>query len=119
MKPKDPALYHDVENNALLNDVFFYVLHHLPQLQNMHKYMVPAQADTDTRVMEAFVQRKCPQLPGPPHVPPVQKNSRNLLAYLETVVAFSPYYRANDGLMSQAGKMEIFYQQAVDRYKDF
>ncbi len=51
-----------------------------------HEYMVPAQADTDPRVMEAFVQRKYPQLPGPPHVPPVQLFSRKLLAYLETLV---------------------------------
>jgi hypothetical protein len=46
MKTEDPALFHAVENNTLLNDVFFYVLHHLPQgpqLQNMHEYMVPAQ----------------------------------------------------------------------------
>jgi hypothetical protein len=95
MKPEDPALYHDVEDNTLLNDVFFYVLHHRPQLQNMHEYMVLAQADTDPRVMEAFVQRKYTQLPGPPHGPPVQLVSRNLLAYLETLVAFSPYYRAD------------------------
>jgi hypothetical protein len=40
-----------------------------------------------------------------------------LLAYLETLVAFSPYYRADDGRM--AGNMETFYHQAVDRYKDF
>ncbi len=45
MKTEDPALYHAVENNTLLNDVFVYVLH-LPQLQNMHQYMVPAQ-DSD------------------------------------------------------------------------
>ncbi len=45
MKTKVPALYHAVENNTLLNDVFFNVLH-LPQLQNMHEYMVPAQ-DSD------------------------------------------------------------------------
>ncbi len=34
-------------------------------------------------------------------------------------MAFSPgpYYRADDGRM--AGKMETFYHQAVDRYKDF
>ncbi len=56
MKTENPALYHATENNTLLNDVFFYVLHHLPQLQKMHEYMVPAQADTNTRVMEAFVQ---------------------------------------------------------------
>ncbi len=36
MKTEDPALYHAVENNTLLNDVFFYILH-LPQLQNMHE----------------------------------------------------------------------------------
>jgi hypothetical protein len=42
MKTEGSALYHAVENNTLLNDVFFYVLH-LPQLQNMHGYMVPAQ----------------------------------------------------------------------------
>ncbi len=45
MKTEDPELYHAVENNTLLNNVFFYVLH-LPQLQNMHEYMVPAQ-DSD------------------------------------------------------------------------
>ncbi len=32
-------------------------------------------------------------------------------------MAFSPYYRADDGLM--AGKMKTFYHQAVDCYKDF
>ncbi len=45
MKTEDPALYNAVENNTLMNDVFFYVLH-FPQLQNMHEYMVPAQ-DSD------------------------------------------------------------------------
>jgi hypothetical protein len=98
---------------------FFYVLHHLPQLQNMHEYIVPARADTDPRVMEAFVQRKYPQLPGPPLVPPVHFFSSNLLAYFdsETLAAFSPYYRADDGRM--AGKMEAFRLQAVERDKSF
>jgi hypothetical protein len=83
----------------------------------MHEYIVPTRADTDPRVMEAFVQRKYQQLPGPPLVPPVQFFSRNLLAYLETLVAFSPCYRADDGRM--AGKMEAFHLQAVERYKSF
>ena len=112
MKPDAPALYDDDSNNTLLNDVFFYVLHHLPRLQNMHEYSVPAGAN-----MEAFVRRKHPQLEGPPSVPPVNFFSKNLLGYLETLVAFCPYYRADDGRM--AGKMETFYQQAVHRYKDF
>jgi hypothetical protein len=82
-----PALYHDDPNNTLLNDVFFYALHCLPQLQNMHKYRVDADAD-----IEAFMQRKYPQLEGPPYVPNVHFFSKNLLGYLETLVAFCPYY---------------------------
>ena len=112
MKSDAPALYHDDSNNTLLNDVFFYVLHHLPRLQNMHEYSVDAGQD-----IEAFVKRKYPQLEGPPSVPHVNFFSKNLLGYLETLVAFCPYYRADDGRM--AGKMETFYQQAVHRYKDF
>jgi hypothetical protein len=112
MKPDAPALYEDGSNNTLLNDVFFYVLHHLPRLQNMHEYSVDAGQD-----IEAFVQRKYPQLEGPPSVPPVFFFSKNLLAYLETLVAFCPYYRADDARM--AGKMEAFYQEAVKRYKEY
>jgi hypothetical protein len=107
--------------NPIHYELAFNVLHHLqvPQLQNMHECIVPARADTDPRVMEALVQRKYPQLPGPPLVPPVQFFSRNLLAYLdsETLVAFSPYYRADDGRM--AGKVEAFHLQAVERDKSF
>ena len=112
MKPDAPALYEDGKNNTLLNDVFFYVLHHLPQLQNMHEYSVDAGQD-----IEAFVKRKYPQLEGPPSVPYVFFFSKNLLAYLETLVAFCPYYRADDARM--AGKMEAFYQEAVKRYKAY
>jgi len=112
MKPDAPALYEDGKNNTLLNDVFFYVLHHLPRLQNMHEYSVDAGQD-----IEAFVKRKYQQLEGPPSVPPVFFFSKNLLAYLETLVAFSPYYRADDARM--AGKMEAFYQEAVNRYKAY
>ncbi len=80
----------------------------------MHEYRVDADAD-----IEAFVQRKYPQLEGPPYrdVPYVHFFPKNLLGYLEALVAFCPYYKADDGRM--AGKMEIFYQQAVHRYKDF
>ena len=112
MKPDAPALYEDGKNNTLLNDVFFYVLHHLPRLQNMHEYSVDAGQD-----IEAFVKRKYQQLEGPPSVPPVFFFSKNLLAYLETLVAFCPYYRADDARM--AGKMEAFYQEAVKRYKEY
>ena len=108
MKPGDP-LYTDDKHNTLLNDVFFYVLHHLPKLQNMHDYRV----DADTDITD-FVNRKFVELEGPPHVAHVHFFSKNLLAYLETLVAFCPYYMAADPRM--AGKMETFFQQAVQRY---
>ncbi len=33
-------LYHDVPENTLLNDVFFYIMYHLSSFQNMHEYQV-------------------------------------------------------------------------------
>ena len=87
-------LYHDVENNTLLNDFFFYLLHNLPSLQNMHEYRT--NAETDYR---EYVRRKYPALVGPPAVPETYFVSKQLVAYLETLIAFSPYYRADDGSM--------------------
>ena len=88
------------------------MLHHLPKLQNMHDYRVDANTDiTD------FVNSKFVELEGPPHVAHVHFFSKNLLAYLETLVAFCPYYKEADPRM--AGKMETFFQQAVKRYEHF
>ena len=111
MKPGDP-LYIDDKHNTLLNDVFFYVLHHLPKLQNMHDYRV----DADTDITD-FMNRKFVELEGHPHVAHVHLFSKNLLAYLEILVAFCPYYMAADPRM--AGKMETFYQEAINRYKAY
>jgi hypothetical protein len=42
---------------------------------------------------------------------------KELVAYLEILIAFSVYYRADDACMS--GRMEEqFYTQALARYKD-
>jgi hypothetical protein len=70
----------------------------------------------DTNIHE-FVHTGYYGLTGPPHVPETYHVSKELVAYLETLVAFSPYYRADDPRMS--GKMEPFYQQALLRYKDY
>ena len=43
--------------------------------------------------------------------------SKELVAYLETLVAFTLYYRADDARMS--GKMENFYTKALSRYNTF
>ncbi len=46
-----------------------------------------------------FVHTTFPALDGPPTVPETYMVSKELVAYLETLVAFTPYYRADDGCM--------------------
>jgi hypothetical protein len=50
-------LYHDVPENTVLNDVFFYVMYHLSSFQNMHGY----QTTKDTDISE-FVLKLCTRL---------------------------------------------------------
>ena len=106
------VLYQEVPSNTLLNDVFCYFVHNLPKFQNMHPYRITPGTD-----IAAHVGTTYPALPGPPAVPETYLFSKELVAYLETLIAFSCYYRADDGRM--AGKMEQFYLQALTRYKGF
>ena len=78
----------------------------------MHAYRVTKDTNIRDLVYTAFYP-----LVGPPSVPATYQVSKELVAYLETLVAFTPYYRADDARMS--GKMELFYQQALLRYKDY
>ena len=106
------VLYQDVASNTLLNDVFCYFVHNLPKFQNMHPYRITPGTDIAEHVGTTY-----PVLPGPPAVPETYLFSKELVAYLETLIAFSCYYRADDSRM--AGKMEQFYSQALARYKGF
>ena len=106
------VLYQDVASNTLLNDVFCYFVHNLPKFQNMHPYRITPGTDIAEHVGTTY-----PALPGPPAVPETYLFSKELVAYLETLIAFSCYYRADDSRM--AGKMEQFYTQALTRYKGF
>ena len=108
---KGLQLYHDVPENTLLNDVFFYVLYHLSSFQNMHEYHVTK----DTDIFQ-FVHTSSPAIPGT-CVPEIPRISKQLVAYLETLVAFCPYYHAAD--VRYQGKIENFYRKALERYKDF
>jgi hypothetical protein len=104
-------LCHDIPENTLLNDVFFYVMYHLSSFQNMHEY----QVTKDTEIFE-FVHTSSPAIPNSV-IPETYKISKQLVAYLETLVAFSPYYVAGDPLTQ--GRVDNFYLQATDRYNDF
>ncbi len=87
-------LYEDLQTNNLLNDVFFYAFHHLPTFQNMHGYRLTKAMD-----LSKFMHSTFPALDGPPAVPETYMVAKELVAYLETLVAFSLYYRADDGSM--------------------
>jgi hypothetical protein len=78
----------------------------------MHGYRLTKAMD-----LSKFVHSSFPALDGPPAVPETYMVSKELVAYLETLVAFTPYYRADDARMS--GKMETFYTKALRRYNTF
>ena len=92
--------------------MFFYIFSNLPRFQNMHAYRVTKETD----IFE-FVHTSDPAIPGPPRVPETYQVSKELVSYLETLVAFTPYYKADDPRMS--GKMEAFYAKAMERYKPY
>ena len=104
-------LYHDVPENTLLNDVFFYVMYHLSSFQNMHEY----QVTKDTEIFE-FVHTSSPAIPTT-IIGETFRFSKQMVAYVETLVAFSPYYVAGDPRTQ--GRVDNFYHQALERYKDF
>ena len=104
-------LYHDVPENTLLNDVFFYIMYHLSSFQNMHEY----QVTKDTDIFE-FVHTSSPAIPNS-IVGETFRFSKQMVAYVETLVAFSPYYVAGDPRTQ--GRVDNFYHQALERYKDF
>jgi hypothetical protein len=101
----------DTDIKTLLNDVFCYFVHNLPKLQNMHMYKITRDTDIKTLVTTSYRS-----LAGPPLVPETYLFSKELVAYLETLIAFSVYYRADDPRMS--GKMDQFYTKALAGYKD-
>jgi hypothetical protein len=104
-------LYHDVPENTLLNDVFFYVMYHLSSFQNMHEY----QVTKDTNIFE-FVHTSSPAIPNT-IVAETFRFSKQMVAYVETLVAFCPYYVAGDPRTQ--GRVDNFYHRALERYKDF
>ena len=104
-------LYHDVPENSLLNDVFFYVMYYLSSFQNMHEY----QVTEDTDIFE-FVNASSPAIPNT-IIGETYRFSKQMVAYVETLAAFSPYYVAGDPRCQ--GRVDNFYHRALERYKDF
>ena len=72
----------------------------------MHPYRITSATD-----IPALVGTTYPALPGPPAVPETYVFSKELVAYSETLIAFSCYYRADNS--SMAGKMDIRYRRLI------
>ncbi len=96
-------LFQDAPANTLLTL-------HLSKFQNMHPYRIAFGTDITAHVR---TRTTYPALTGPLAVPETYLFSKELVAYLETLIAFCCYYRADDSRM--AGKMEQFYSQLVVR----
>ena len=92
--------------NTVLNKVFCYLVHHFPKFQNMHPHRITSATD-----IPALVGTTYPALPGPPTVPETYLFSKELVAYLERLIAFSCYYRADDSRMD--GKIDIRYRRLI------
>ncbi len=74
-------------------------------------YKITRDTDIKTLVTISYCS-----LAGPPSVLETYLFSKELVAYFETLIAFSVYYRADDPSMS--GKMDLFYTKALASYKD-
>ena len=98
-------MFRKVPENPLINEFGAYIISKLHKFQNMKSYMV--HEDT---VIADYVRHHTTLHDGTV----VHRFSKELLAFLETLVAFSPYYRANDP--RAAGAMDNYY---TDTLKDY
>ena len=80
-------LFRKISDNPLINEFGTYVISKLHKFQNMKCFLV--HEDT---VIADYVRHSTTFHDGTV----VHRFSMELLAFLETLVAFSPYYRANN-----------------------
>jgi hypothetical protein len=101
----DTILYKKDDHNPLINEFGIYIIDRLCTFQNMQHYTVTPDTDLDDYVTETITLHDGTVL---------YCFSKELLAYLETIVAFSPYYIQNDP--RTAGVMDNFYSAALQAY---
>ena len=99
---KGGVLFRKVPDNPLMNDFGFYVLSKLHKFQNMKSFLVNKNTDLAEYI------RYCTTLHDGTVV---YRFSKELLATLETLVAFCPYYAANDH--NAAAPMDNYYAETL------
>jgi hypothetical protein len=100
-------LFQDEDNNPLINELGIYILDKLFMFQNMQDYAVTADTDIDNYVRECTILVDGTK---------IYRFSKELLAYIEMCVAFSPYYRQDDP--RTAGAMDTCFRDALQTYAD-
>jgi hypothetical protein len=101
-------LYRADDANPLINDLGAYILDKLGTFQNMQDtYKVTAETD-----LSDYVGHSTIIVDGTK----IYRFSKELLAYLEMCVAFSPYYRQDDP--RTAGAMDMYFRDALQAYAD-
>jgi hypothetical protein len=101
-------LYCADDADPLINDLGIYILDKLGTFQNMQDtYKVTAEID-----LFDYVGHSTIIVDGTK----IYRFSKELLAYLEMCVAFSPYYRQDDP--RTAGAMDMYFRDALQAYAD-
>jgi hypothetical protein len=106
------TLYKEDDNNQLLNKFGCYILDRLHKVQNMQEYALPPVCDTDHVDIDKYVSYSKTLEDGTT----IYCFSKELLAYLKTLVAFSPYYYADDHRSAQ--NIDKYYKSALNHYMD-
>ena len=100
------VLYKETDDNPLFNEFACFVLDRLHTFPNMHdEYAVSPGFD-----VAEYVSHKTTLHDGTI----IYRFSKELMAYLETCVAFSPYYRADDP--RAAAHIDKYYKSALNNY---
>jgi hypothetical protein len=100
-------LFQDHDDNPLINELGICILDKHGMFQNMQDYAVTAETDIDNYVRECTIICDGTK---------IYRFSKELLAYIEMCVAFSPYYRQDDP--RTAGAMDTYFRDAPQTYAD-
>ena len=103
----DRPLFMEDDNNPLFNPFACYILDRLHTYQNMQDYAVRPGFDVAAYVSHSTTLHD---------ETIIYRFSKELLAYMETLVAFSPYYRADDP--RSAAHIDKHFKSALANYKD-
>ncbi len=103
----DWPLFMEDDKHLLLKPFSFYILDRLHTYQNMQDYAVSPGFD-----VTAYVSHSTTLHDGTI----IYRFSKELLAYLETLVAFSPYYSADDP--RSTAHINKHFKSALANYKD-